>query len=371
MAQDIMEQAEQDALADALVADPEPEPQEIPPEGEEPGEVPDAQDGEEPIEEAADDWLPTEQEKVFPDEVLAKYATRYNIDLAKADPQTRQLVIDKINSDIYLKSLQTQQQEEPEEEEEEEGLVAQPEPTQPPPPPITFDQHIQQIQNIVKSKTSPDMANWVYNNFMKAFGVPTNEIQQLAPQQAVPFVETLSVGFVNLLNTFAPDLFNAFMPQVLEQQFPQFGEMYQVSSAARSWDSVRNDNQDANLPAYGTREYSSAARQIGAEIAGSAARFEAMVFTGKNGQPLSARENLAEKQRMIAERMIQGSQEAPVTPAIVAQAVQTGQKIAQRAAAQRSAGNLGAGKSRAQIAQKDDDIFTEGTEIYNREHGHL
>src|SRR5215472_11280719 len=98
MAQDITEQATQEELADALVSDPEPPPQDTPTEEAEP--EPEAE-VEEQTEEDGDDWLPSEQEKVFPDEVLAKYAIRYNVDLSKADPQLRQLIVDKINSDIY------------------------------------------------------------------------------------------------------------------------------------------------------------------------------------------------------------------------------------------------------------------------------
>lgn len=366
---DITEQATQDELADSLVAEPEPEapPQEIPTEEAQPEITEEAEQAEEQTEEEAD-WLPNEQEKVFPDEVLAKYATRYNVDLAKADPQLRQLIVDKINSDIYLRTLQQQQQEEPEEQFEPEP-EPQPEPTQ---PAQTREQYFQNLTNVVKERTDPQVAQEFYGQFMKAFGVPDAEIASLAPQQAMAFTQTASIYMLNLMNTFADDLISAKLGQHIEQTYPQFGEMYQVSSAARTWDSVRNELQNESLPAYGTREYSAAARQIGAEIAGSSERFESMVFTGRNGQPLSQKENLAEKQRMIAERMIQGTQEPQIPPAVMAQAVQTGQKIAQRKAAQQSAGNLGAGKSKPQIAQSaDDDYFTEGLELYQKQHGSL
>lgn len=364
MAQDITEQASQEEIADSLISDPEPQPQEqTDTEDAEQEQIPE-QEGEEQTEEAADDWLPTEQEKVFPDEVLAKYAIRYNVDLAKADPQVRQLIIDKINSDIYLKSLQTQQQEEPEEEEFEPEPETVPEPTQPQPP-ISREQYFQNLGQVIQQRTDPQVAKQFYDEFLQAWQLPE-------AQQPMAFTQVMSKYALNLINTFADDLISAKLGQHLEQSYPQFGEMYQVSAAARTWDSVRNENQDAELPAYGTREYSTAARQIGAEIAGSAERFEAMVFTGRNGQPLSARENLAEKQRMIAERMIQGTQNPQIPPpAVMAQAVKTGEKIAQRRAAQQSAGNLGAGKSRAQIAPTNDDPFGEGIEIYNQQHGRL
>jgi hypothetical protein len=370
MAQDITEQASQEELADALVSDSEASPQEETVTEEAQPEQTEQAESEEQTEEAADDWLPTEQEKVFPDEVLAKYASRYQKDEKwLSDPLNRQLLIEKINSDIFLRTLQQQQQEEPEEEYEE------PEPQQEPTQPqsqLTFDQHVQNIQAFVKQNTSPDMAQWMFKGFMTAFGVPDSEIAALAPKQAQAFTEVLSVGALNLIQSIAPQLFGTYMPQMLEQQFPEFSGMYNSSATARNWDSVRNEFQDANLPQYGTREYSSAARAIGASIAGSAERFESMVFTGRNGQPLSAAENRGEKLRMIAERMIEGSQDPQIPPAVMAQAVQTGQKIAQRKAAQQSAGNLGAGKSKAQIARTgDDDFWADGIAEYQKQHGSL
>jgi hypothetical protein len=366
---DITEQATQDELADSLMYDPEPQPQEKKPEDAEPEQL-EAEPPEQEPEEEADDWLPTEQEKVFPDDVLAKYAKRYGVDEKWLEnPSNKQLLHDKINSDIYLRLLRQQQEAEPEEEPEAEP---EPEPTQPQPQ-ITFEQHVQNIQSIVKQRTSPEMAQWMFNGFMTAFGVDKPEIARLAPTQAQAFTEVLSVGALNLIQTFAPDLFQAFMPQVMEQQYPEFGGMYQRSATAQSWDSIRNELENPELPAYGTHEFAAAARKIGAEIAGSDVRFDRMVFNDAKGKPLSDRENRAEKLRMIAERMVNGGGQAPqIPPALMAQAVQTGQKAAARKQAQQQAGNLGNGKSRTQSVSADkDDIFAEGIELYNREHGRL
>src|SRR5579859_2034551 len=109
MAQDITEQATQEELADSLIADqPEEQPQEQTDTETELQEPVTEQEAEQP-EEEADDWLPSEQEKVFPDSVLAKYAKRYNVDEKwLSDPLNRQLLHDKINSDIYLQQLREQ-----------------------------------------------------------------------------------------------------------------------------------------------------------------------------------------------------------------------------------------------------------------------
>jgi len=49
-------------------------------------------------------WLPDEQQKVFPDDVIAKYGKRYGYTAEEiaADPRIRQALHDKINSDIFI-----------------------------------------------------------------------------------------------------------------------------------------------------------------------------------------------------------------------------------------------------------------------------
>lgn len=373
MAQDITEQASQEEIADSLISEPEaPPPEQTETEEAQPEQI-EAEQPEQETEEAADDWLPTEQEKVFPDEVLAKYAQRfgYTAEEIANDSRLANSLSKMLNSDIYIERLRSQQQ--GEEEKPEPEPEATPEPTQQQPQ-LTFEQHVQQITEAVKQRTSPEMAQWMFKGFMTAFGVPEQEIQALAPKQAQAFTEVLSVGALNLIQTFAPELFGTYMPQVMEQQFPEFSGMYQRSATASAWDSVRSELQNAELPAWGTREFSTAARAIGAEIAGSAERFEAMTFTNpQTGKPLSQSETRSEKLRMIAERMANGGGQAPqIPPALMAQAVQTGQKAALRKQTQQQAGNLGNGKSKAQIAQGgDDDFFAEGVELYNNQHGSL
>jgi hypothetical protein len=374
MAQDITEQATQEELADSLVGEPEEQQeQQVTDTGtEEQLAEPEEQDtAEEQAEEEAD-YLPNETEKVFPDEVLARYAQRYQKDEKwLADPLNKQLLIDKINSDIFLRAQQQQEQELPEFEEAEPE--PEPEPTRQEPQ-ITREQYVTQLQQAVSQKTDPEMAKMIFVGFNKAFGLSDQEIaasMQANPNGAMEFTKILSVGALNLINTFAQEIFGSNLKGWVEQAYPGFDQKFVRADAAESWDYLRNSVQDAELPAYGTRDYASQARAIGAEIAGSAERFEKMVFVGSNGQPLSPQQNLAEKQRMIAERMLSGGQQQ-VTPAIVAQAVKTGQRIAQRSQTRRDAGNLGSGKSNAKIAATgDDDFFADGIKEYERQHGSL
>src|SRR5262249_49983954 len=103
-------------------------------------------------EENADAWLPREQDKVFPDETYAKYAQRYQLSPEQAsNPLIRQLLHDKINSDIFLRQQQDQQ-----------ALAAagrEPEPTrsesqQPP----TLEQHFANLGQWAERHTDPRAA---------------------------------------------------------------------------------------------------------------------------------------------------------------------------------------------------------------------
>src|SRR5690348_4770275 len=102
---DVTEALTQDAIADSLL--PEQEQQVEQPETEQPVETEqEAQPVEQEVEqeqvEETDDWLPSEQDKVFPDDVYARYGQRYNLTPEQAsDPLVRQLLHDKINSDIF------------------------------------------------------------------------------------------------------------------------------------------------------------------------------------------------------------------------------------------------------------------------------
>lgn len=395
MAQDITEQAEQEAIADTLVAEPEvEEPQEQTAEAEPQQQEtqPAEQELQSESEEVAEDWLPDEQSKIFPDEAYSQYAQNRYPELARLlqdrntpEPtrdQVRQILHDKINSDIYFRHIAQQQaQQETEEQEfvEEPEPHPQPEPTRTQQPEISRDQYFSTLNQAVTQRTDPQVAKDFYTGFVKSFGMNDQQIAETLkanPNAPMEFTRTMSVYALNLINTFADDLIGAKLGQHIEQSFPRFGEMYQISAAARTWDSARSGFENVELPAYGTREYSSEARKIGAEIAGSAERFESMTFTDpRTGQPLNHWDNISEKQRMIAERMATSRQQpqAPVVPpALVAQAVKTGQKIQQRQTAKQQAGSLGSGKSRAQIAgQTNGDIFEEGLALYQREHGSL
>ena len=371
---DVTEATTQDEIAESLLGEPEAEstPETTGTEQEEVQQdegAPTVEAAEE-TEEVAEDWLPSEQDKVFSDDVLLKYAERYQKDEEwLSDPLNRQLLIDKLNSDIFLRQQQEQYEQEPGEEYEEESET---EPTREPQPQLTREQYFQNLDRLVAERTDPEVAKQFHADFLKSFGVPDAEIAKIPPQQAMQFTQTASKYMLNLVNTFLGDMLGAQLNQQLAQAFPGFGEMYERSAYAMAWDRVRNSNaQYQNLPAYGSKEFSRTLREASAKIPG----FEDMQFTGRDGRPLSMMENAARKYAMLA----QVASGQTVDPQLVQQAAQAQVRAARRADVRRSAASLGSGQSRAASGrtnssrfQSNQDLFDDDTmDLYQREHGRL
>lgn len=370
---DVTDAPVQDEIANSLVA--EPEAQEQPTDQavtEQPTEVaPQEQtteQTEQTTEEQPENWLPTEQEKVFPDEVLAKYAQRYGLDESSlSNPQIRQLVVDKINTDIFVRQQQEAQQQW--EQQEETQQEQQPEPTQ---PQLSRDEYFRALDRTIQERTDPEVAKQFHSDFLRAFGVPEQEIAKASPQQAMAFTHTASKYMLNLMNTFMDDMISTRLQNQVAQAFPGFGEMYERSSYGMAWDRVRNSNPSFSaLPAYGTKEFSKTMRTAAERIPG----FDEMQFTGPDGKPLSPMDNAARKYTMLAQ--IAAGQN--VDPALLQKAAATVAKRTHQANVRKAAGNLGSGKSNAASAprgstkfQSNADIFDDETmAIWNREHGRI
>ena len=364
---DVTEAPTQDAIAESLLGEPQEQTAVEQPETEQQQEVvetqeqPQEQEQQEQVEETAEDWLPTEQDKVFPDEVLQRYATRYGLDEAwQANPQLKQLVIDKINSDIYLQQLQQQQEQQIEPE-----FEAQPEPTQQQPP-LNMEQHFQNLARVVQERTDPQVAKQFHNEFLGIWQLPE-------AQQPLALAQVTSKYMLNLVNTFLPDMLQAQLATQLGQAFPGFGDMYDRSSHALAWDRVRNsDPSFANLPSYGTKQFSQTLRQAAARIPG----FDEMQFTDQQGKPLPPQQNAERKYAMLA-KIASGQN---VNPQLLQQAAAAGARNARRADVRRSAGNLGSGQSKAASGrsgragqfESNNDLFDPETmERYQQEHGRL
>ncbi len=358
---DVTEAPTQDAIAESLlpteeqaVEQPETE-QQVETEVQE--QTQDEQ--QEQVEEVAEDWLPSEQDKVFPDEVYARYAQRYNLSEEQAaDPQFRQLLHDKINSDIWI-----QQQQHQFEEQQTAEPEPQPEPTRE--QPISREQYFQNLDRVIAERTDPEVAKSFHKDFLSVWQRPEAE-------QPMAFAQVASKYMLNLVQTFIPDMLQAQLSQQVDKAFPGFGEMYERSSYAMAWDRVRNSApQFATLPAYGTKEFSKTLREAAARIPG----FDEMQFTGQDGKALPPMENSMRKYSMLAQ-MASGQN---VNPQLLQQAAAAGARGAKRAQITRTNGNLGSGKSttasggsKSSRFQNNEDIFDEETmERYKQEHGRL
>ncbi len=357
---DVTEAPTQEAIADSLL--PTEEQAVEAPEAEqqvetEVQEQPLEQEQPEQVEEVAEDWLPTDQDKVFPDEVYARYGERYNLSPEQAqDPLVRQLLHDKINADIYI-----QQQREQQEQQIEPELQAEPTREQ---PQLTREQYFQQLERTVQERTDPEVAKSFHREFMGVWQKPEAE-------QPMAFAQVASKYMLNLVQTFIPDLLQAQLSQQVNQAFPGFGEMYERSSYAMAWDQVRNSNPKfQELPAYGTKEFSKTLRTAAARIPG----FDEMQFTDAQGKLLPPQENAMRKYSMLA----QAASGQNINPQLLQQAAASGARNARRAQVTRTNGNLGSGQSKAASQaksskfQSNDDLFDQETmDMYHKEHGRL
>jgi len=372
MPSDVTEAVAQDQIADSLMSAPivEAEPAEQPgAEGEAEAPEQETEQEAEPSEETADDWLPTEQEKVFPLDVLVKFGSQrygYTQEEIQADPRLQNALKDKLNTDIYLKQIQDQQS-----EIEEEPEPVRTEPTQ---PQLNTQQWMEQVAKKADEITDPEVAQLFAGQFLQAFGVK----EAPTPEMAKALTRTMATFGLNLMNTVLPQMLNTdmgqgqtFFQQMMGKNYEGFDDTYQSSMYDRAWASVAKSNPAyAKLPDLNTEGGMAARQQAAAKIAGSVEDFDAMQFRGTDGKPLSAYQTAQKKYSMLA-RVMAGE---PLTNQQTKAVFDAGKKSARIQQVNRSAGNLGSGKSAGQIAQQptgNDDIFGEGLEIYKREHGRL
>lgn len=356
---DITAAVEQDAVAESLLGDPAPETTDnttVGTEAEVQAEGVEQEVQQEQVEEGADDWLPTEQDRTFSDEALLRYAERYQKDAQwLSDPLNRQLLTDKLNSDIYLRQQQEQQ---PFEELQQE---TEPQAQLPP----TLEEHLASLGQMAKQITNPQIAQDFANRFMKAFGV--NEAAK--PETAQALAETMTMFGANLMQTYIPQV----LPAMLDSVMPGFSGMYYQSARASSWDSVRNSSPAfAELPAYGTREFVELCSKLDGE-------YPALTEMGTQMERVNGGQLHGEAANKFYATLAQLATRQQGNPLQLQQAAEAGARTARRGEVRRSAGNLGAGQSKGALGSKagsarhgdNSDIFDEGEALYNREHGRV
>ena len=384
MPSDISDAVTQDQLADSLMSEPEETTEsaqdtgteeQVVAEGEETAEQLDQS-----VEEETNDWLPTEQEKVFPDDVLNRYAEQRYPEIMKLlanDPtngQLKQLLHDKLNTDIYLKQQQQLIQQRQEIEEETEPVQQRQEPTQ---PQITTQQWMQQVEKVAESITDKEVAGMFANQFLTAFGVK----EPATPETAMALTKTMTTFGLNLLNTVLPQMLNSpmegnktFFQSLMEKNYEAFQETYEDSTYDRAWSKAIKDVPQLAGKSLG--DIGAQLKEAATRFAGSAEDFENLVFKGKNGEPLSPYQNRV-KQYSVLAKIVAGEK---LTPAEAKTYVEPGKKAAARQAMKSDAGNLGSGKSNGQITgkvgsgpfQTNNDLFDdEAMNAWKAQHGSL
>lgn len=368
MPSDISEALTQDQLADSLETAPVVDAPEKPEAEEETTEQEVAPE----VEETAEDWLPTEQEKVFSEETLTKYAQqRYPklYDRLQKDPNDadlKQLLHDKLNTDIYLKTLQDK----PEQEEAEEEPAPRQEPTQT----VSAQEWAKQVDEVARQYINPDMAN----HFAKGFINEVFDVKDaLPPEKAMKLAHVFTSGVINVVNSVLMPMLQSPLPDgrtafqhAMGTNYEGFDDSYESSMYDRAWQSVTRGNPEfAKLPGYGDASGTQQRIAAATKIAGSPEDFDALQFRGKDGKSLSAYQTAVKKYSMMA-RVMAGENLTPVQSKAVFEA---GKKAARKLDVNRQAGNLGSGKSNGQIASNpsDADFWKDGVDEYQRQHGRI
>jgi len=296
--------------------------------------------------------LPDEQSKVFPDNVLLEYAENRYQELAKAlkdsnlpEPtrnQIRQILHDKLNTDIHIAKLNesTEETEESEEEESEEQQEAKPDQAQ------TWAQVEERLNHVVDEITDPAVAVQFVERLGKADAIKDPK------ERAIAVTKALTFGMANAMRDLLPAFLNGqdgylnrHIGDWMEKNFEGFGESYKSTSYANTWNSVLSaDPKFKDLPAYGTEEWKAAAQ----EAAGILPGFENAVFTDpRTGKPLSPMQNFRKKAEAMANILTNARGKVV---AEVAKAVETGKRVAKDNASRKANANLGAGHSKGQLA---------------------
>lgn len=324
-------------------------------------------------EEVDDNWLPTEQEKEFPLEVLVKFGKRYGYtpEDIQADPRLQNSLKDKLNTDIYVEQLrqdleghqleETEASNELEQTSEVAATTTDPQ--------TEYSQRVDAMVSRIDQKATEELGK----GLLAAFGVNVDvakldqmladpkltpehraEVQgaKALAQNASKVGTTLARGAIDLVMTTLPEL----LPQVMEAVAPGLLGAYtqwrstneSVAVYSKAWDAVRA--QAPNLPEYRTPEYKALIIKAEKHLGMSDGQLGNMVFKGNDGKPLPMDKQALEVYKIVA-RVANGQ---PVAPATVARAVSAGRQQERVVQTRRAAGGaLGAGTTSRQFTQDE------------------
>lgn len=326
-------------------------------------------------EEVDDNWLPTEQEKEFPLEVLVKFGKRYGYtpEDIQADPRLQNSLKDKLNTDIYVEQLRQDleghqlEETEASNELEQTSEVAATTTTD---PQTEYNQRVDAMVSRIDQKATEELGK----GLLAAFGVNVDvakldqmladpkltpehraEVQgaKALAQNASKVGTTLARGAIDLVMTTLPEL----LPQILETVAPGMLTNYnqfrinqeQAAVYSSAWSELRS--QVPNLPEYRTPEYKALVLKAEKQLGLNDGELGSMVFKGADGKtPLPIDQQARAVYRIVA-RVANGQ---PVAPATVARAVSAGRQQERVVQTRRAAGGaLGAGTTSRQFTQDE------------------
>jgi hypothetical protein len=353
-------------------AEGEPEPQqplqpgEAEPEQEE--EAPAAEtEGEQAEEEAEQPPSVEERLKDLTQRELDQYAQRYpNAWKMLHDPKqpedVKHLLLDKIDGDHEIQRRIAEEQALTDEEPTLETEREQPE-QQHTPQEVAEQRsaYYNQIDTLVQTRFDPQTIKEVGDSLLRAFNV---NVKALEDPNVSPEDKAVLKGLVDSVQKEAPvlarfmaDAVSTTVPIILrpamELAMPGFTQMYERHTYGTAWEGVRAQKDERGRPLYpgleswpaisGTPEAQAFEQKL-MEAADQIPGFDDMVFRDRQGRVLPEGQQAAMKYTLLA-RHLTGQR---VNPAVVAQAVETGRRLAGRAEGRRAAARVtGAGQRTA------------------------
>jgi hypothetical protein len=333
---------------------PEAEEEAAPAESEE-EEVAEVEAAEETEEEAEQPPSVTERLKDLTPRELEQYQQRYPtawkmLNDANQPDDVKHLLLDKIDGDREIQERMAAESatEEPTLEDDGQQTAAA---TTAPDAAKQRETYYQNLGTLVARAFDQQAVKQVGDTLLSMFNVDVNRLNDpnMSPEDKAELqglVNSVQKGAPQLA-TFMADAVNTTLPHVIQQSMelvmPGITQMYEKHMYGTQWDSVRNQVDEsgkapyAALPAFGTKEFSTVMHKAAAQIPG----FDNMVMRGQDGNPLPLLEQTRAKYEVLA-KIATGQR---VSPAVVAQAVATGKRLAGQADRKRQAGRaLGAGQ---------------------------
>lgn len=404
--------------------EPEPAAEATSDEGESDAE-PTGETHEEETADTDDNWLPDEQAKVYPVDVLLEYAAKRFPNLSKEliakDPGVQELLKGKLDADIYIRNNPKAQQGEAGDEEEtgdfliDDGLDEQAESVPEVDNQTTVEpdavraQHYQRVDDLV-SRVDKTAASEAGKSLLSAMGVNADpefvkqvqntvakdqaalrggqlaDNQRLAIQQRLDsnqqYLDTVN-GASKLGNSLARMYFDQtltvlpqLLPDLIESAFPGTQASYRKQIVGSTWQqlsTVLGKDQKPlypSLPAFGSTEFVALVRKTEKALGLKQYGLETFNRYDANGNPLPFDQHAKYVTRLIAKTAL--GQKISTSPQAVSQALQTGAQKERDKAQRRGQGRaLGSGQptSSSGAADGNEDIFGPGLAEYKRRGG--